>query len=163
LADVTRLRLRAGLADLLIWRAPRMSLVIEPCTPRGRALPCFVGIAVSGFVVGNVVLHCGKGRQAMQQLAHLRFADDVFAVVTALKKLGSLEARDAREVFRGAPEGWFVIVMTGETAFDLIGVVARASRAGDFADELLCAQIEPEDDHFIATFLHLRGRRHTLH
>jgi hypothetical protein len=41
---------------LLIWRSPRMSLVIEPCTPRGRALPCFVGIGFPDVLVGNAVL-----------------------------------------------------------------------------------------------------------
>ncbi len=97
------------------------------------------------------------------ELAHLRFADDVFAVVKALQEVGLVEARDAREVFDGAPEGWFVIVMQAKGPFDLIGVVAQVCRNNSFADELLAAQIEPEGDHFIATFLHLRGYRETLH
>jgi hypothetical protein len=97
--------------------------------------------------------------------AHLRFADDVFAVVTALQAVRPVSAKDARDVFEGAPEGWFVIVMEVPSPLDLIGVVATVSRAGRgaFDDGLLMADVVPEGDHFVATFLNLRGQRQSVH
>jgi len=98
-------------------------------------------------------------------LAHLRFADDVFPVVQALQTVRPIAAKDAREVFDGAPEGWFVVVMEVPSPLDLIGIVATVSRAGRgaFDDALLMADVVEEGDHFVATFLNLRGQRQSVH
>jgi hypothetical protein len=97
--------------------------------------------------------------------AHLRFADDVFPVVQALQAVRPIAAKDARLVFDSAPEGWFVIVMEVADPWDLVRVVATVSRdsAGAIEDGLLVADVRPEGDHFVATFLNLRGRVETVH
>jgi len=95
--------------------------------------------------------------------AHLRFADDVFAVVQALQAVRPIAAKDAREVFDGAPEGWFVVVMQIDQPLDIIRIVNKVTRAGPFDDGLLSAQVEPEGDHYVATFPNLRGHRQTVH
>jgi hypothetical protein len=48
---------------------------------------------------------------------------------------------------------------------DLIGIVATVSRAGRgaFDDALLMADVVEEGDHFVATFLNLRGQRQSVH
>lgn len=99
-----------------------------------------------------------------KNLAHLRFADDVYAAVCALQRVRPVQAKDAREIYADAPEGWYVVVMTLDRPGDLVAVVGEAMIDSETFDiGLMNAKIEREGDKCVAVFFNLRGLEQSVH
>ncbi|HKV17364.1 MAG TPA: hypothetical protein VJQ81_20125 [Reyranella sp.] len=97
------------------------------------------------------------------ELAHLRFADNAYAAVQALQRVRPVQAKDAREVYDNAPDGWYVVTMQVEGPRDMIGVIAKVTEQDDIDCDLLACDVRGEGHAYVATFFNLRGMAQSVH